>query len=134
MRKMSPETAAPRPPPPPLKVVLLPPIAPRASSAYSPVDGAIKLNFPGVVRGSAFASAQQANIAKAETPASNIALDLIMRFPFVACRDCPASLAKGISEWRDCDCQITIPCAAASNPPQPAVGSPLELGRLGQRY
>ena len=30
---------------------------------------------------SAFASATQASIARAETPASNIALDLIMRFP-----------------------------------------------------
>ncbi len=55
----------------------------------------MKENIPGVVKGFAFASAAQAKIARAETPASNIALDLIMRFPLVARRDCPASLTEG---------------------------------------
>jgi hypothetical protein len=80
VRTMSPETSAPKPPtpwnPP------LPPLAPKTSSEYSPLTSTGKLCTAPVNRNvSASASAAQASIARAETPASNIALDLIMRFP-----------------------------------------------------
>jgi hypothetical protein len=87
---MSPETSAPRPP---TALALAPPPAPRTSSEYSPLTSTGKLCTPPVnMNVSAFASAAQAKIARAETPASNIALDLIMRFPLIVCR-CPAGLA-----------------------------------------
>jgi hypothetical protein len=64
-----------------------PPLAPRTSSEYSPLTSTGKLCSPPVnMNFSASASATQASIAKAETPASNIALDLITRFPIAACR------------------------------------------------
>jgi hypothetical protein len=76
---MSPETSAPRPP---TAWALLPPLAPKTSSEYSPLTSTGKLcTAPVNTNVSAFASAAQASIARAETPASNIALDLIMRFP-----------------------------------------------------
>ena len=66
VRTMSPETSAPRPP---TALMLAPPLAPRTSSAYSPVVGTVKENIPGVMKGgSAFASATEASIARAETP------------------------------------------------------------------
>src|SRR5271166_2006678 len=93
VRKTSPETSAPRPPAPP---IVFPPLAPRSSTAYSPLTEAVKENIPGIVNVSAFASAAQAKIARVETPASkSVVLDLIMAppLPMVALRDCPASLS-----------------------------------------
>ena len=80
VRKMSPETSAPRPPT--ALAFRVPPLAPKTSSAYSPLTSTGKLCTPPVNRNvAASASATQASIARAETPASNIALDLIMRSP-----------------------------------------------------
>jgi hypothetical protein len=75
--EMSPEASAPKPPTEPPSE--LPPLAPRSSTAYSPVTEAVKENIPGIVNVSAFASAAEARIARADAPASKKAfVDLIM--------------------------------------------------------
>jgi hypothetical protein len=75
---MSPETSAPRPPAEPVRVAL-PPLAPRSSTAYSPLAVAVKENIPGIVNVSVFASAAEAKIARADAPASKKAyVDSIM--------------------------------------------------------
>jgi hypothetical protein len=81
---MSPETSAPRPPTAPL--ALAPPLAPRTSSEYWPLTSTGKLCIPPVNGNISARASAQASIVRAETPASNIALDLITRFPIAACR------------------------------------------------